>query len=1133
MGKHKKGIIKKVIVGLVIVSVIGVAGGLIWHNIDKIKDKIGINNNKPIEKPTDPEKPDEPLVYKVEYKIGEETKSQSVAVGGSPIEPEAPVKEGYVFEGWYLDGNLIEDTEKVLIIKDTVFVAKYTKLYTVTFLIDLNNPDSNKTITVKEGEKLTVPAVPVKEGYVFDGWLEDNSLITDISNIKASKDVTYTAKYTKIHTVTFTIQNESIEKQVRNGECINGIPVVEISGYDFDGWVKDGEVVKNLATMPITSDMTFTAKLTKIHTVTIELAESVVTEKVRDGENIKFKENYLSNGDLQLNFNGKSSYTATDKEIESLNDWYLKNASIMSINSNFIDIVFSSQYGEFKQTIIDTTRYKGKTFTFGCKVSNAVVPNCYFKVVKITENGEVYELPTKITKDGVFAQTFTVEEDVKELQICIYSGVGQEINSLRLESLNLVEGNEVGEFVKVNKTGYEFKGWAVNNISADNIYTYPITSDTAIKATYTKVIKVDFVDKNSKIALTEKVKGRDCIQYRENIVTNSRFSYNLTETNVYGDIDDITTNFFPKVGCVKGWYFSRNYNSTFDVENKILATNSKGTYSNLTYLIVNGQSYKNKTLSLSMDTKILQGRVQMSLVYYNDNAMTNIGNFFFSEIQEDVTRISLTATVPDVEYDDLAILISVNGGNNYSAFIDNVKLEENDKATSYIDVEMEGYVFKGWAVSVNNSNIVNLKEIHFSQDVVLYPQYEKMPVVKLVSEGKELYSQYVNKGETLNYKDNLLINADFSINENNFTSTSERGEVVEGWEYFVDTGTSGNVLTRNADGSMTIDNTNSNKRTIFTQYLTEEQATKLFNKTLTLSAKINNKTYYCTGNFSQVSSTTYKAFATKNIDGTTSMIRFIHNSNNKYQIDVWVDVGDCVTVSAVKFEQNERPTQNVIPQKAGYKFLGWSLDGINVVDDISSMIITEDTTFNAVFKKVIEQDTTLELTEEQTNFILEKLTNTLHDGDMREILSIEYEAQSLNCLSKGIDGQRREKFVYINIPYMLESNQTLTGELVVDALSQEVVWGCHIYQRLGDVYEDYYNSNQDSQYLINGVVCSINELIVEFNATYSQKDNLTSYRGGILTFIDNKVNILTIQGSEEGMVKATVLFAQVLDACKQ
>lgn len=112
MAKNKHGFLKLAIVGAV-VAVLGVG---VYHGIkhqDKIKDAWnnlwGIEEQVPEEKPT-PDDPtggeEQPLVNSVTIEVeGQDPTTQSVASGGLMEEPEAPTKEGYIFQGWALKGT--------------------------------------------------------------------------------------------------------------------------------------------------------------------------------------------------------------------------------------------------------------------------------------------------------------------------------------------------------------------------------------------------------------------------------------------------------------------------------------------------------------------------------------------------------------------------------------------------------------------------------------------------------------------------------------------------------------------------------------------------------------------------------------------------------------------------------------------------------------------------------------------------------------------------------------------------------------------------------------------------------------------------------------------------------------------
>ncbi len=93
------------------------------------------------------------------------------------------------------------------------------------------------------GDTKQLDYIPVRDGYVFDGWVDgEGNKITSVANLTAS-DTVY-ASWTKMWTVTFKNWNGDVIKsvQVKNGESVQAptdIPVRaedETNHYTFDSW---------------------------------------------------------------------------------------------------------------------------------------------------------------------------------------------------------------------------------------------------------------------------------------------------------------------------------------------------------------------------------------------------------------------------------------------------------------------------------------------------------------------------------------------------------------------------------------------------------------------------------------------------------------------------------------------------------------------------------------------------------------------------------------------------------------------------------------------------------------------------------------------------------------------------------
>ncbi len=112
------------------------------------------------------------------------TKGQSISV------PTTPIKNGYIFDGWSLDGVNPIDIDSHVVTENTVFIAVFTQLHTVTFL---QNDNTLATTTVRHNEYVTAPNVEVGFNKVFNGWKLINEIV-DLTNYPITSDLTLVAE---------------------------------------------------------------------------------------------------------------------------------------------------------------------------------------------------------------------------------------------------------------------------------------------------------------------------------------------------------------------------------------------------------------------------------------------------------------------------------------------------------------------------------------------------------------------------------------------------------------------------------------------------------------------------------------------------------------------------------------------------------------------------------------------------------------------------------------------------------------------------------------------------------------------------------------------------------------------------
>lgn len=177
----------------------------------------------------------------------------------------------------------------ILVLTAALFVAcDQTKTYTVTFK---DGETVVKTVSVKDGATIAdadLPADPTKDSAVFEGWFDGDKAFDKTAAITG--DVTYTAKWTSLFTVTFKDGDTVIATAtVKDGEKIaaSDIPanLADTQDAAFEGWFNgDSAFDKDAA---ITASVTYNAKWTGLFNVTFMNGDTQVKSvKVKSGEKI-------------------------------------------------------------------------------------------------------------------------------------------------------------------------------------------------------------------------------------------------------------------------------------------------------------------------------------------------------------------------------------------------------------------------------------------------------------------------------------------------------------------------------------------------------------------------------------------------------------------------------------------------------------------------------------------------------------------------------------------------------------------------------------------------------------------------------------------------------------------------------
>ncbi len=180
----------------------------------------------------------DPNGVEVSYKVvfqdwdGTELKVEYVVQGHDATPPDTPHREGYDFVGWNKEYRGIKE--------DVVITAMYetedpnAKKVTVTFYDD-DQTTVLYTRSVTIGQTVELPPDPVKEGYVFMGWIGDvTSPITQPTNIYAKFEATDNRFLVRFLDYDGTVLFQQL---VDPGKAADEPKTPSRTGYTFNGWV--------------------------------------------------------------------------------------------------------------------------------------------------------------------------------------------------------------------------------------------------------------------------------------------------------------------------------------------------------------------------------------------------------------------------------------------------------------------------------------------------------------------------------------------------------------------------------------------------------------------------------------------------------------------------------------------------------------------------------------------------------------------------------------------------------------------------------------------------------------------------------------------------------------------------------
>ena len=422
---------------------------------------------------------------------GSEVASQTVEQGKTAVKPDDPTREGYTFLGWYA-GDAAYDWDTP-VTGNLILTAHWQKneqpqpkTYTVTF--DYQNGSPSDARTVSEGNTVTPPENPVRDGYDFQGWVGIDGSEFDFEQ-PITSDTLVSAKWKKhedpkpvMHTVTFNSNGgTSIDPQtVQDGLTVRRPADPVKNDYVFDGWYLDNDQYD--FNEPVTGDITLTAIY---HRKPIPQPNTYT---------VRFDTGGGSKVDPQTIIEGKTVIRPADPSMDGYDfqgwlldgkdyDWNTPITGDMTLTASWKKheepkpVTHTvSFYTDGGNTVAQQTVNDGETVT----VPDTPTKNGY-TFSGWTLNGEPYDFNLPVTADITLKATWVENQkpQPKRHTVTFDTTGGSEIGQQTVD-----EGEKAIQPANPTREGYDFQGWLLNGQAYD--WNTPITGDITLTASWTE-----------------------------------------------------------------------------------------------------------------------------------------------------------------------------------------------------------------------------------------------------------------------------------------------------------------------------------------------------------------------------------------------------------------------------------------------------------------------------------------------------------------------------------------------------------------------------------------------------------------------------------------------------------------------
>ncbi len=417
---------------------------------------------------------------------GTEPVSVTVAQGAKVEKPEEPKKDGFVFAGWFAEGEEKAFDFETPVTADLTLTAKWISAVNACTVIFQNGTDSQSEV-VEKGQTVAKPDDPKKFGHTFLGWFAEGEEKAFDFETAITADLTLTAKWQKI--------SSKVDDYEALGAAIAAAEELDASEYTAESWANLQKALadaKAKAESPTATQEEIDAAKEAVEAAVKALEKEGGTPSV--SHTVTFDADNGSDHITQTITDGEKAAKPEEpkKFGHTFQGWFAGNASEAFDFDTAItaDLTLTAKWEKISAKVDDYTAL-GETIAAAEKLNaSEYTEESWAKLQQALADAKAKAESPTATQEEIDAAKAAVEAAVKALtkpgETVSFTVTFDADNGSAVTTQTVTQGSTVQKPADPVKAGYTFTGWYAPGAAAAFDFTTIITSDLTLTAKWVK-----------------------------------------------------------------------------------------------------------------------------------------------------------------------------------------------------------------------------------------------------------------------------------------------------------------------------------------------------------------------------------------------------------------------------------------------------------------------------------------------------------------------------------------------------------------------------------------------------------------------------------------------------------------------